>query len=84
MRVHFQGAPKQRPLEPDDTFIENKNLQNYHRSLPLLCNMFYFTLVIKDVVQNSWRTNARINSAPAIRFRGALKKGLIVPEDRAY
>ena len=84
MRVHFQGALKQSPLEPDDTIIENKNLQYYHRSLPLLCNMFYFTLFVKDVVQNSWRTNARINSAPEIRFRGALKKDLNVPEDRPY
>ena len=39
-------------------FIENKNLQNYHRSLSLLCYMFCFMFIIKNIIQNSLRAAA--------------------------
>ena len=65
-------------------FIENKNLQDYHRSLSLLCYIFYFLLIIKNILQNSWRTTAPINSAAKLIFRGALKKVLMGPEVRTY
>ena len=59
-------------------------MQDYHKSLSLLWYMLYFTLFIKEVFQNSWRTTAPINSAPEIIFRGVIKKALMFPEDRSY
>ena len=55
-------------------------MQNYHRSLLLWCCMFYFTLFIEDVLQNSWRTTALINSAPWIHFSGCTKESPHGPE----
>ena len=62
LRVHSQGALKHRPSEPGDMFYQNQNLQDYHRSLSLLCYMFYFTIFIKNVFQNSWRNTTPINT----------------------
>ena len=39
-----EGAQKKSRLEPEICFIENKNLHDYHRSISLLCYMFYFTM----------------------------------------
>ena len=64
LRVHFRGAIKQNPSEPGDMFIKNRNLQDYHRSLPVLCYMFYFTVFIKKVFQNSWINTTPINTVP--------------------
>ena len=55
-------------------FIKNRNLQDYHRNLLLWCYMFYFTLFIEDVLQNSWRATAPINGAPWIYFSGCTKE----------
>ena len=54
-------------------------MQDYHKSLSLLWYMLYFTLFIKDVFQNSWRTTAPINSAPEIIFAGCNEENPNVP-----
>ena len=38
--------------------------------------MFYFTLFIKNVLQNSWRTTAPTNSAPKMNFSARIKGSL--------
>ena len=43
--------------------------------------MLYFKLLIKDVLQNSWRITAPSNNALKLIFRGALKKAEIILED---
>ena len=63
--VHIQGALKQSLLEPDDMFYQKQKLTGLsQKSISLLCYMFYFMLFIKNVLQNSWKTTATINSAP--------------------
>ena len=45
--------------------------------------MFYFNNFIKKVLQNSWRITA-LTLHPKLVFRVALKKGLMILEDRSY
>ena len=65
-------------------FIRSKNLQDYYRSLLLLCYMFCLTVFIKKVFQNSWRKLHLLTLHPKLIFRDALKKAFMVPEDRSY
>ena len=62
--MHFQGALKPNPLEPDDMFYRKQKLAGLSQNLSVLCYIFYFTLFIKDLRQKNWRTTVPINSAP--------------------
>ena len=44
----------------------------------------FFTLFIKDVLQNIWRTTYLLTVHPKLNFWGALRKSLMAPEDRSY
>ena len=65
-------------------FTKNKNLKDYHRSLSFLCYMFYFTVFIENVFQNSWRNTVLLTLCAKFIFQSALKKTFIVLEDRSY
>ena len=54
------------------------------KSFSLWYGMFCFTLFIKDVLQNIWRTTYLLTVHPKLNFRGALRKSLMAPEDRSY
>ena len=44
MRRHFQGTPKQSPLEPDDTFYQKQNLAGLsHKSFTFLLHVLFYT-----------------------------------------
>ena len=66
-------------------FIKNRDLQDYPKSLSLLCYMFYFTVFIKKILQNSFSELLHLLTLHhKLKFRGALKKALMIPEDRSY
>ena len=55
-------------------------MQNYHRSLSLLCYIFYLTVFIKKVGE----ILHLLTLSPKLFFRGALKKAFKVSKDRSY
>ena len=62
MRVHFQVALKQSPLEPDEMYKKQKLAGLSQKSFTFMQHVPCYAF-IKDVLQNSWKNIVPINSA---------------------
>ena len=75
--MHFQGALKQSPLEPDDMFYRKQKLAGLsQKSLPLMLHVLFYKTVGEPL--------HLLTVYPKLIFRGAIKKALMVPEDRSH
>ena len=62
--MHFLDALNQSPLELDDMFSQKQKLAELSQKSFIFMLHILFYAFIKDVLQNSWRTTAPINSTP--------------------
>ena len=78
LRVHFQVALKQSPLEPKDMFYRKQELTEiFHIYVTCFILRFLLRTFFKTVEEPLYLLTVH----PKLIFRGALKKALMVLED---
>ena len=65
-------------------FIENKNLQDYHRIFQFYATYFILHFLLRTLFKRIGEPLFLLTVHHKLIFRGALKKALMVPEDRSY
>ena len=81
LRVHFQVALKQSPLEPKDMFYRKQELTEiFHIYVTCFILRFLLRTFFKTVGEPLYLLTVH----PKLIFRGALKKALMVLEDWFY
>ena len=79
LKVHW-GCIKADSLRTRWYFLsKTKTCRNIIDVFSLLCYMFYFTVFMKKVFQNSWRNTTPINTVPYINFSVCTKESLHDP-----
>ena len=65
-------------------FIENKNLQDYHRIFQFYAAYFILHFLLRTFVKRIGEPLFLLTVHHKLIFRGALKKALMVSENRSY
>ena len=82
--MHFQGALKPNPLEPDDMFYRKQKLAGLsQKSFTLVLHVLFYAF-LRTFFKTIGEPLDLLTVHPKLIFRGALKKALMVPEDRSY
>ena len=82
--MHFQGALKPNPLEPDDMFYRKQKLAGLSQKSFTLVLLFLFYAFLRTFFKTIGEPLHLLTVHPKLIFRGALKKSLIIPEDGLY
>ena len=78
--MHFQGALKQIPLEPDKTKTSRIISEVFH----FISTCFILLFLLKNLFKTVGELLHLLTLHPKLIFRGALKKAPMVPEDRYH
>ena len=82
--MHFQGALKQSPLEPDDMFYRKQKLAGFsHKSFTLVLHVLFYNF-LRTFFKTIGEPLHLLTVHPKLIFRSTLKKAPIIPEDRSY
>ena len=82
--MHFQGALKPNPLEPDDMFYRKQKLAGLSQKSFTLVLHVLFHAFLRTFFKTIGEPLHLFTVHPKLIFRCALKKTLIIPEDGSY
>ena len=83
--MHFQGSLKQSPFEPDDMFYrKQKHPGLSQKSFTFMVHALFYAFFLRTFFKTVGEPLHQLTMDPKLFFPCALKKGLMVPENRSH